>query len=156
MPSNVVIDLTTWANTSPERSQFPPGVINPFTGYVDILVYANGTVVPTTLYSAPSRFGMGGAFFHFWLAERGDVAAPSSTATAPPFLPLGNINQQLQAGNAYTGSVLKGEYAIVTLVTRTGRISTSDNAQFDNPVNPASGTAYNPAYPFLPVEQGRR
>ena len=156
LPTNVVIDMTTWANTAPERSQFPPGVINPFTGYVDILLYPNGTVVPTTLYSTPSSFGMAGAFFHFWLAERSDVAVPSSTATAPPFLPPGNINQQLQAGNPYSGLLLKGEYSIVTLVARTGRISTSDAAPFDNPASPANGSAYNTAYPFLAVEQGRR
>ena len=75
LPTNVVIDMTSWANAFQERSQFPPGVINPFTGYVDILLYPNGTVVPTTLYSTPSSFGMSGAFFHFWLAERSDVAA---------------------------------------------------------------------------------
>ncbi len=89
LPTNVVIDMTTWANSSltnpplaaipglangfQERSQFPPGVVNPYTGYVDILVYPNGTVVPTTIYSTPSSYGMSGAFFHFWLAERSDV-----------------------------------------------------------------------------------
>ena len=89
LPTNVVIDMTTWANAFQERSQFPPGVINPFTGYVDILLYPNGTVVPTTLYSTPSSFGMAGAFFHLWLAERSDVAGISSTKTAthyPRFL----------------------------------------------------------------------
>ena len=60
---------------SSERSQFPLGVINPYTGYVDILLYPNGSVVPTTIYSTPSSFGMSGAFFHFWLAERSDVVA---------------------------------------------------------------------------------
>ncbi len=83
LPTNVVIDLTTWGNPAlnlgtQERSQFPPGVINPYTGYVDILLYPNGTVVPTTIYSTPSSFGMSGAFFHFWLAERSDVAISST------------------------------------------------------------------------------
>ena len=48
LPTNVVIDMTTWGNAFQERSQFPAGVINPYTGYVDILLYPNGTVVPTT------------------------------------------------------------------------------------------------------------
>jgi prepilin-type N-terminal cleavage/methylation domain-containing protein len=156
LPTNVVIDLTTWANAFPERSQLPPGVINPFTGYVDILLYPNGTVVPTTIYSAPSSFGMAGAFFHFWLAERSDVAAPSSSASQAPFLPVGAIKQQLTApGSPYAGPVLKGEYGVVSLFARTGRITSSDDAQFDNPVSPANGSSYNPGYPFLAAEQGR-
>lgn len=166
LPTNVVIDMTGWANTFQERSQFPPGVINPFTGYVDILLYPNGTVVPTTLYSSPSSFGMSGAVFHFWLAERSDVAAmqldqngkPMQLVNGQPvYLPLGTIKQQLaQAGNPYTGPALMGEYSIVTLFARTGRITTSDDAQFDNPISPANGSTYNPNYPFLAAEQGSR
>jgi prepilin-type N-terminal cleavage/methylation domain-containing protein len=150
LPTNVVIDLTTWNNASPERSQFPPGVVNLHTGYVDILLYPNGKVVPTTLYSSPSSFGMNCAFFQFWLAERSDVAAASASATAPPFLPIGNIKQQLlSSSQPYSGPSLQGEYRIVTLFTRTGRITSDDNVQFDNPLNPANGSTYNPIYPFL-------
>ena len=165
LPSNVVIDLTTWANASQERSQFPPGVINPFTGYVDILLYPNGTVVPTTIYSTPSSFGMAGAFFHFWLAERSDVIPmqldqngnPIQLVSGQPlFLPPGAINQQLvQSGSTYAGPLLTGNYCIVSLCARTGRITTSANVQFDNPSSPANGSTYNPAYPFLASEQGR-
>jgi hypothetical protein len=139
-------------------------VINPFTGYVDILVYPNGTVVPTTIYSTPSSFGMSGAFFNLWLAERSDVRGvtfdpqgnPELVVTNPPvFLPLGNIRQQLiNPAVPYSGPSLKGEYRVVTLFTRTGQITTNDNPQFDNPVNPANGTTYNPGYPFLAIEQG--
>src|SRR5262249_37989313 len=98
LPTNVVIDLTSWNNAIQERSQFPIGVINQFTGYVDILLNPNGTVVPTTLYSAPASFGMSSAFFHFWLAERSDVAAIQVDATnnqvplvtgQPVYLPVG-------------------------------------------------------------------
>jgi prepilin-type N-terminal cleavage/methylation domain-containing protein len=166
LPTNVVIDMTTWGNAFQERSQFPPGVINPFTGYVDILLYPNGTVVPTTIYSAPSSFGMGGAFFHFWLAERSDVAGikldqngnPVPLVTGQPlYLPIGTIKQQLTlATSPYTGQSLHGEYRIVSLFTRTGQITTSDDVQFDNPVNPANGSTYNPGYPFLGAEQGAR
>ena len=96
LPTNVVVDMTMLLGSlqpSPtgvqtqlwplaERSQFPNGVINPFTGYVDILVNTNGSVVPTTIYSTPASMGLSGAFYHFWLSERRcDVAAPSSTAT---------------------------------------------------------------------------
>jgi prepilin-type N-terminal cleavage/methylation domain-containing protein len=166
LPTNVVIDMTTWGNAFQERSQFPPGVINPFTGYVDILLYPNGTVVPTTIYSTPSSFGMAGAFFHFWLAERSDVSGtkldqngnPIPLVTGQPvFLAVGAIKQQLTlAGTPYTGQSLQGEYRIVSLFTRTGQITTSDDVQFDNPVNPANGSTYNPGYPFLGAEQGGR
>ncbi len=164
LPTNVVVDLTTWGNTFQERSQFPPGVINPYSGYVDILVYPNGTVVPTTIYSTPSSFGMSGAFFHFWLAERSDVAAIHLDANGNPvpivsgqpvYLPVGNIKQQLQLSSTpYTGPALKGEYRIVTLFTRTGQVTTNDNVEFDNPANPLNGTTYNPNFPFLATEQG--
>jgi hypothetical protein len=51
---------------------------------------------------------------------------------------------------------LQGEYRIVSLFTRTGQITTSDDVKFDNPLNPANGTTYNPGYPFLAAEQGGR
>ena len=162
LPTNVVIDLTTWGNPalglgSQERSQIPLGVINSFTGYVDVLLYPNGTVVPTTQYSTPSSFGMSSAFFHFWLAERADVAAPTATATQQHYLPIGNIVQTQANGVPYGGPTLKGEYRIVTLFTRTGQITSNDDPQFDNPANPVNGpNTYNPLYPFLPTQQGTK
>jgi hypothetical protein len=176
LPTNVVIDMTTSGGlTLPsglimpqERSQIPPGVINPYTGYVDILVYPNGTIVPTTIYSTPSSYGMSGAFFNLWLAERSDVTGPQLdnngnpvplVAGQPVFLPVGNIRQQLiNPATPYSGPSLKGEYRIVTLFTRTGQITTNDNPQFDNPVNPANQVTlvYNPGYPFLATQQGSR
>jgi prepilin-type N-terminal cleavage/methylation domain-containing protein len=172
LPTNVVIDMTMLLGSLPptpegstlnqawsfaERSQFPNGVIDPHTGYVDILLYPNGTVVPTTIYSSPSSFGMSGAFFHFWLAERSDVAAPSQIATQAPYLPVGTIKQQLiSTTNPYTGPSLQGEYRIVSLFTRTGQVTSNDNVLFDNPANPANGSTYNPGYPFLATEQGAR
>ena len=94
LPSNVVVDLTTWnaqyfnVNFSgttgvsyvSERSRLP---VDPTTGYVDILLNPNGTVVPTTEYSSPSSFGMNSAFYHFWLAERGDLFDPPNLANPP-------------------------------------------------------------------------
>jgi len=151
LPSNVVIDMTTWNNPFQERSHFPPGVVNPYTGYVDILVYPNGTVVPTTIYSAPASFGLSASFFHFWLAERSDVVAPG--ATGPPFLPIGNIQQQI-ALPPPPNPRIQGEYRLVTLFTRTGQLITADNVQFDNPKNPANTVSYNTNYPFLAAQQG--
>jgi hypothetical protein len=169
LPSNVVIDLTTWgypyatqnnASLSPslERSRLP---VNEFSGYVDILVYPNGTVVPTTIYSTPSSFGLSGSFFHFWLAERSDVTAPSQNALsanssppgAPPYLPL----PQGIAPTLFNGREIKGEYRLVTLFTRTGQITNNDNVPFDNPyVAQQNNVPYNVNLPFLQAQQGIR
>jgi prepilin-type N-terminal cleavage/methylation domain-containing protein len=156
LPTNVVVDATTWGSTQ-ERSQLP---VNPFTGYVDIVVNPTGTVIPNLIYSAPSIVGMGGSFLHFWLAERSDVYSPPNPATAAPQLPIGIIQPQLLAGNPYNLAQLKGEYRLITLFTRTGQVTTSDNVTFDNPANPANQTTkppiYNPYYPFIPGQQGVR
>jgi prepilin-type N-terminal cleavage/methylation domain-containing protein len=157
LPTNVVIDMTTWgfptpANASLERSRLP---VDPFTGYVDILLYPNGTVVPTTAYSTPAAFGMSGAFFQFWLAERSDVFAPnqnSLNANTPPYLPL----PQGQAPGLFSGRAeIKGEYRLITLFSRTGQITTLDNVPFDSTGKISLGT-YNVNIPFLQARQGAR
>jgi prepilin-type N-terminal cleavage/methylation domain-containing protein len=106
LPSNVVIDATTWSTSAPQRSRLP---VDPVTGSVEILVYPNGSVVPTTRYSTPSSVGMAGAFLHLWLAERADVAAPSPLAQP------------------------QGSYCLVTVTARTGRISSQENPPASNP-----------------------
>jgi prepilin-type N-terminal cleavage/methylation domain-containing protein len=161
LPTNVVVDLTTWNYNFQERSQFPPGVISPYTGYVDILVYPNGTVVPTTIFSTPASFNMAGAFFHFWLAERSDVVAPivPANGTTPPYLPIGTVSPVLDASAIPPAFPrIQGEYRLVTLFTRTGQVSTNDDVQFDNPISPnfANGVSYNPNYPFLAAQHGAR
>ena len=128
LPSNVVVDLTTWNpgfynTTAPyntygvtwvaERSRLP---VDSTTGYVDILLNPNGTVVPTTVYSSPTSFGMGSSFYHFWLAERGDLYDPVATPGVAYLLP------QVQNVDTPAGETrfLKGERRLLTLFTRTG------------------------------------
>jgi hypothetical protein len=159
LPSGVVIDMTTGFQTNPlivptyERSRIPTQAFNAGTGSVDILVYPNGQVVPTMNYSTPASVSLNGAFFHFWLAERGDVVAPNPNAVAAPFLPVGNIAQQL-GPSSYQGAKLKGEYRLLTVFTRNGQVVTNDNALFDNPANPQAGpNSYNPSLPFLQAQQ---
>jgi hypothetical protein len=157
LPSNVLIDLTSWNNlalfgTLPERSRVAFGALNTNTGTVDILVNPDGTVVPTTLYSTPASFGMSGTFFHLWLAERQDLYALQTNAQGnpvplvpgpPPFyLPI------TQGAVAYNGPYLQGEYRVVTLFSRTGAVVTTDNPPF------VINNAYSPNNPFIPVEQG--
>jgi prepilin-type N-terminal cleavage/methylation domain-containing protein len=145
-PSQVVVDLTTW-NTTRERSHLP---VNRYSGYVEILVNPDGSVVPTTIYSTPANFGLSSAYFHFWLAERADLAAPLTSATAAPYLPL---TPGLATG-LFRGLALKGEYRLVSLLTRTGNITTNENPAFDNPAAPANGSAYDPNIPFVGAQRG--
>ena len=145
-PTQVVVDLTTWSSTR-ERSRLP---VNAYTGYVDILVNPDGSVVPTTVYSTPASFGLGSAFFHFWLAERSDLAAPGRSATAAPLLPL----PQGRAPTLFNGLEIKGEYRLVTLFARGGQITTNENPKFDDPAAPTTGSTYNPNLPFVAAQQG--
>ncbi len=146
LPSNIVVDLTT-ASTNLERSRLP---VNAYTGYFDVLLNPTGDIVPTTIYSSPSSVGLGGAFLHFWLAERGDLFDPLVQNNVPYLLPMPsgtpgypNINDQLPT------RVLKGERRLVTLNTRTGLISISEIETFD-----ATGLNGGVNAPFLAPQQG--
>lgn len=148
LPSGVVIDLTTALPTTPaalERSRLP---VDPSSGSVDILLNTDGSVLPSTVYSAPTSFGMSSAFYHFWLAERGDVySIPTDTnGNAVPLLngytfylpmPLGsnippttNAYDQLVASNPGL-PYLKGEIRLLSLYTRTGQILVNDSPVFN-------------------------
>ncbi len=159
LPSNVVVDLTTWnaqyfnatfSSTTgvsyvSERSRLP---VDSTTGNVDILLYPNGTVVPTTLYSSPSSFGMNSAFYHFWLAERGDLFDPPNLAN-PPANGVHYLLPQVPNVNTAPGDTraLTGERRLVTLYTRTGQLITNQVETFDGA---------NPSLPFLAPQQGVR
>jgi hypothetical protein len=145
LPTQVVVDLTTW-NTTQERSRLP---VNPYTGSVDIMVQPDGSVATTTLYSTQSSVGLASAFLHFWLAERSDVAAPRASTTAP-LLPL----PQGLAPTLLGGQELRGEYRLVTVFARTGLITTNENPPFDTPSSSSNGNSYNPSVPFLQAQQG--
>jgi hypothetical protein len=164
LPSNVVVDLTTWnpqfftaqaiaagvTNFSyvSERSRLP---VDPTTGYVDILLYPNGLVVPTTAYSSPTSFSMGSAFFHFWLSERSDVFDPKMQARAGVHYLLPMVadqnNNYPNASDNFKPRALSGERRLVTLFARTGQIVTNQIEVFD-------GT--NPSLPFLGAQQGTK
>lgn len=157
LPTDMVIDATTLFTTR-ERSRLPNDLQSRVSGYIDILINPDGTVVPTTLYSAPSIYSMDQAFYHFWLGERQDVTAPNTSATAPPYLPIaqpGGSN-----ASSYSGPFLKGDYAVVSLNGRTGQLSSNANPPFFlDPTfgytnNPSSNAVYNPVYPFIQAEQG--
>ncbi|QEH38165.1 hypothetical protein OJF2_67630 [Aquisphaera giovannonii] len=141
LPSNVVVDLTTWNAAVPERSRVPLDATN---GTFDILITPDGSVVPTTTYSSPTSFGMGASFFHLWLAERGDLYDPI-TPTSPA------VNYLPQVANANTPAgetrFLKGDRMLLTLFTRSGQLVTNPIESFD---------AHNVNLPFVLPQQGIR
>jgi prepilin-type N-terminal cleavage/methylation domain-containing protein len=141
LPSSIVVDLSTWATTK-ERSRLP---VNPLSGEVDILLSPRGEVIPTTLYSCPSSTPFSSSYFHFWLAERGDLFDPEPSSY--PSLPL----PQGLAPNL-AGRELKGSITVLSLNARTGFITTSNPARFDT-ANVGTA-AYNPSLPFRDAEQG--
>jgi hypothetical protein len=159
LPSNVVVDLTTWnanwftttfkATTGvtyvSERSRLPVDSIN---GTVDVLLNPNGTVVPTTAYSSPSSFGMDSSFYHFWLAERTDLYAPPNVKN-PPATGVLYLLPQVPNANTAAGDTraLKGERRLVTLYTRTGQIVVNQPETFDGNI---------PGLSFLAPQQGLR
>ena len=183
LPSDVVIDLTTtlplpsppfgqWAK---ERSRIPMQVqtannvrgvqnsptINQDSGYVDILVYPDGSVATANQYSSPASVGLQGSFLHFWLAERIDVIPPNLNAnpSAPgslPYLPIGEIQQiPGQTPTPYGGPRLKGEYRLVTVFMCNGQIVTNDNVVFDNPALAVlQNRPYYASLPFLQATEG--
>jgi prepilin-type N-terminal cleavage/methylation domain-containing protein len=174
LPTNVVIDATTWdypnvtsanpnAIPSLERSRFGPA-LNIYTGYVDILLTPTGSVVPSYIYSTPASFSMSSSFYHFWLAERSDVYAPAlnnidvaNNTAYPPYLPLPTA-YPLPAGYSTLfpgGGAIKGEYRLVTLFSRTGQITTNEDVHFDTTGN-IQGGSFNTNLPFLQAQQGVR
>jgi prepilin-type N-terminal cleavage/methylation domain-containing protein len=143
LPSGVVIDMTTGLSAVAERSILP---IDPYNGTVDVMIQPNGQVIPTTLYGVPTAFGLGAAFYHFWIADREDVHAPGEVwgygtggapnpnpkaAATPPQvfqLPM----PQGTPGYAPTNPVfLTGERRLLTLFTRTGNLVTNSIENFD-------------------------
>lgn len=148
LPSGVVIDLTTWGTTL-ERSRVGP-FMNASSGYVDIMVYPDGTISPSSPYSSPSSFGMGSIFVHLWLSDRADLYPPSVSNV--PSLPVGVIGQSASA-TPYPGPRISGDYAIVTIFSRGGKVAVSDNPTFDDPSGPINGV-YNQGWPFLPNQKG--
>lgn len=127
MPSNVVIDLTTWDSLTPERSRLP---VDPNALTVEIMVSPNGTVIPTTVYSSPTSAGTL-PFYHFWLAERTDVlepllaAAPNTMNRLP--VPQGTpVPAKATAPDRH----LKGDRRLVTLFTRSGMVVTNEVESF--------------------------
>jgi hypothetical protein len=143
----VVVDATG-ALLTRERSRLP---VNRYTGQVDILLNPDGTVLPTVVYASASSFGMTDAFYHFWLAERPDLANAAAVA-APPLLP---VPQGGATAAPRPGPVLQGNYGLLTLFTRNGLIVVNEAMPFDDPAAAAStNRPFNVNLPFTASQVG--
>jgi len=165
LPSSVVIDLTTYdlPRQYRERSRLPD--LNPYGGYIDILLNPSGQVVPTTLFSTPAASSIiGDNFYHFWIADRSDVYPanvmfdPTTKLPNYPSLPLPESipGYQPSSNPALTGVFLKKDRQLVTLYTRTGQIVTNsiNNFQLLDPVSGQSNP--DPNRPYFEAQQGIR
>ena len=167
LPTNVVIDLTTWGYLHGRFGQrltsSHPGTLAAagrtiFTGYrrhrgqsrrdgrahhdlFEPRVVRHGGVVLSTS-GWPS-----GATCSRRTPTPPDARAAVSARSPGRWLPARFVG----------GAELKGEYRLVTLFTRTGQITTNETVPFDNPLNPAAGTGtYNTNLPFMAAQQGIR
>jgi hypothetical protein len=88
---------------------------------------------------------MDSAFYHFWLAERGDLFDPPN----PPAKGVHYLLPQVPNVNTAAGDTraLKGERRLMTLFTRTGQLVTNQVETFDGAI---------PSLPFLAPQQGIR
>lgn len=164
LPADVVIDATTavqWvaSQSSPnggylvlappnvnyvqgtemaERSRLP---IDPLTRYVDIIFQPDGQVVTSaaaTVNGAPFQV----PFYHIWLADRGDVFPQVNPAgkTRDKYVPQLPMPEGAILGSTHdhasdTEWRLKNERRMITIQTRTGRISSQTVEFFDGDAN---------------------
>ena len=157
LPSNVVIDMTTLITSSTtvtpnrERSRLPiDGPVPWITGDVDgrsldILISPNGQIVPTTLYSSPSKFS-DSPFVHLWLTDREGVVTPAPDTSPLITTSLGSIYLPMpQSTPSYptTGPFLQGERMLVTIFARTGNLTINSLQDFDAVTPDASRPFYN-------------
>ncbi|MEW4568751.1 type II secretion system protein [Tautonia sp. JC769] len=131
LPSGSVIDFTTLGladpNIIPERSRVP---IDPVTGIVDLMIYPNGQVVPSTPYGLRQSMTTGFPFYFLWIAAREDVHAPpvGATSAVQPLLPMP------REYNLPRPEFLEGYRRMVTISPNSGHSSVSEITTF-NPSN---------------------
>lgn len=117
-----------------ERSRVP---IDPFTRFVDIIFQPDGQVV-TSSASSVNNAPFQVPYYHLWLTDRADVFSPTDPNQAgskiyTPRLPLSSGNalqsQHMNVNNA--DWALKNERRLITIQTRTGRITSQTAELFD-------------------------
>lgn len=125
LPSGAVIDLTT-ALSSRERSRVP---VDPTTGTVTLMVQSDGRMTVDLPYGTPSAIGLGSAWKHFWITDRGAIHPPAASGTWNLLPDYGK------------------ERVMIVSINGQGHTSVEEPGRFD-----ASGNLGARA-PFLPIEQ---
>ena len=142
LPRGVKIDLTGWnaglrhfptgsmkTPFVPERSRLP---VDPYTGYVDVLMNPSGEVVPLAA-NASAGPPVTLPFFHFWLAEDKDVQPAFDDATIQSNSLMGQLpmprgtTDDMGNGMTYPPGLpaLEGNQRMVSLNTKTGQVVTT-------------------------------
>ncbi len=124
LPSNVVIDMTTW-NTTQERSRLP---IDHNSGNVDVMFAPDGHVLALNATANPAPQLR--PFFHFWFADIEDVHEPIANSNSWYTLPM-DADEVIDSGyNRISYGTLKGERRLLTINTKTGHIVTNSIEAF--------------------------
>lgn len=133
LPTDTLIDLTAW-NTTGERSRLP---VDPYTGYVDVLIAPNGRVVQLSSNANPSP-PLDLPFLHFWIAENEDVYAPQTPAITGQMVTLpvvreGIPNDSRNLPTYYPDAwpTLKKPRRLISVNSQTGQILTNQIEEFD-------------------------
>jgi type II secretory pathway pseudopilin PulG len=142
LPRGVKIDLTGWNGAQrpyplgsnnfpfvfPERSRLP---VDPYTGYVDILLNPSGEIVPLAANASPGP-SVALPFYHFWLAEDKDITSAFDDTTIQNNgigfqlpMPKGTTNDLQTATYPFGLPALEGNQRIVSINARTGQVLTS-------------------------------
>jgi hypothetical protein len=155
LPSNVVVDLTSWNYTS-ERSRLP---VNGLARYIDILVAPNGQIIQSTSYSSPASYIS--PFLHIWLTDRDGVVAPTvdrrnrpNLTTTGMALPMPEATPGYAAilNNPARPLFLEGERMLITISTRTGNMAINSLQSFNDPITGLPNTNA----PFYAAQLGVR
>ena len=153
LPSSVLLDLTTsFPGSTHERSRL---YVNPYTGAVDLKVMPSGELRFDLPYGVPSSMPMDQSKVVFWLADRGDIFDPTTTAGAWYQLPMPTGTPNYPSGPP----TLKGNIRIL-VADQWGRVTTVEPTNFDPtglpPITglPPSGTA-DPEAPYRSALQGQ-
>lgn len=121
--------------TMAERSRLP---IDPLTRYVDIIFQPDGQVV-TSAASSVNNSPFQVPFYHLWMCDRADVFSPTDPAgkTSDVYLPRLPLPESAFLGSTHervsdSEWVLKNERRLITIQTRTGRITSQSVEMFDS------------------------
>lgn len=150
LPSGAVIDFTT-ANLGrfSERSRVP---IDPVTGYVDLVIFPDGRVVPSTSYGLRGALDPNYPFYFLWIAAPEDIHPPNPTNAQNltwPALPL-PIDPVLP-----TTPVLEGYRRMVTISPNSAHASASEITEFGRESQATTPELRN-LFRELPYEEARR